>query len=439
MTDEELRARAESLSPTDPINIQYTSGTTGHPKGATLSHRSILNNARFVGEACAYTEEDRVCIPVPFYHCFGMVMGNLACSVFGSTIIVPSPTVDPDAVLRTLQDERCTSLYGVPTMFVAKLSHPELAAFDLSSMRTGIMAGSPCPIEVMRRVIDEMGMSQVTIAYGMTETSPVSTQTSTDDSVDHRVSTVGQIQPHVESKIIDPMTGEVVPRGEGGEYCTRGYHVMLGYWNDPEKTADAIDADGWMHSGDLATMDADGYINIVGRIKDRPEPPTVARQALRQGRPEPERAVRAPDRHDPIWGDEPSECPRRGWVDHDQAGRAPQAPLPERSADPAGARPLDQQVHRALGGYRRRAQDPSGARRLCHVQTDPRLRGLHPLSTPGPPGRQSSTAIRRSNTSTAPESSPIGGPAQRSVTSHRPAMWSLTARSWPSTSRSDSR
>ena len=268
VSDDDLAARAESLDPTDPINIQYTSGTTGRPKGATLSHRSILNNARFVGDACAYTEEDRVCIPIPFYHCFGMVMGNLACSVFGATMVVPSPTFDPEAVLRALQDERCTSLYGVPTMFVAQLGHPGLADFDLSSMRTGIMAGSPCPTEVMRRVIDDMGMSEVTIAYGMTETSPVSTQTSTDDSVEHRVSTVGRVLPHVESKIVDPDTGELVPRGEGGEYCTRGYHVMLGYWNDPEKTADAIDADGWMHSGDLATMDDDGYVNIVGRIKD---------------------------------------------------------------------------------------------------------------------------------------------------------------------------
>ncbi|MCH8971202.1 MAG: AMP-binding protein [Acidobacteria bacterium] len=268
VSDDDLAVRAESLDARDPINIQYTSGTTGRPKGATLSHRSILNNARFVGDACAYTEEDRVCIPIPFYHCFGMVMGNLACSVFGATMVVPSPTFDPEAVLRALQDERCTSLYGVPTMFVAQLGHPGLADFDLSSMRTGIMAGSPCPTEVMRRVIDDMGMGEVTIAYGMTETSPVSTQTSTDDSVEHRVSTVGRVLPHVESKIVDPDTGELVPRGEGGEYCTRGYHVMLGYWNDPEKTADAIDADGWMHSGDLATMDDDGYVNIVGRIKD---------------------------------------------------------------------------------------------------------------------------------------------------------------------------
>ncbi len=268
VSDDDLRSRADSLAPGDAINIQYTSGTTGHPKGATLSHRSILNNARFVGEACAYDEDDRVCIPVPFYHCFGMVMGNIACSVFGATMVVPSPTFDPEAVLQTLQDERCTSLYGVPTMFIAQLGHAELDQFDLSSLRTGIMAGSPCPTEVMRRVIGDMNMDQVTIAYGMTETSPVSTQTSTDDSVEHRVSTVGRVQPHVESKIIDPNSGDVLPRGEAGEYCTRGYHVMLGYWNDPDKTAEAIDAEGWMHSGDLATMDEDGYINIVGRIKD---------------------------------------------------------------------------------------------------------------------------------------------------------------------------
>jgi fatty-acyl-CoA synthase len=268
VSDDELTARAASLDPGDPINIQYTSGTTGYPKGATLSHRSILNNALFVGDACAYTEEDRVCIPVPFYHCFGMVMGNLACSVFGATMVVPSPTFDPEAVLRALQDERCTSLYGVPTMFVAELGQSDLVNLDLSAMRTGIMAGSPCPTEVMRRVIDDMGMREVTIAYGMTETSPVSTQTSTNDSVEHRVSTVGRVGPHVESKIVDPETEELVPRGEEGEYCTRGYHVMLGYWNDSEKTAEAIDADGWMHSGDLATMDDDGYVNIVGRIKD---------------------------------------------------------------------------------------------------------------------------------------------------------------------------
>ncbi|WP_051062968.1 AMP-binding protein [Ilumatobacter nonamiensis] len=264
----ELGVRANSLHPDDPINIQYTSGTTGNPKGATLSHRSILNDALLVGSACGYSEVDRVCIPVPYYHCFGMVMGNLACSVFGATMVVPCPTFDPDAVLRTVEAERCTSLYGVPTMFVAELGHEQLDSFDLSSLRTGIMAGSPCPIEVMRKVIDRMNMAEVTIAYGMTETSPVSTQTTANDSIEHRVTSVGRVLPHVESKIIDPGTGEVVERGEEGEYCTRGFHVMLGYWNDEEKTAEAIDDEGWMHSGDLATMDADGYVNIVGRIKD---------------------------------------------------------------------------------------------------------------------------------------------------------------------------
>ena len=268
ISDDELAQRGASLDCNDPINIQYTSGTTGFPKGATLSHRGILNDALFVGQACGYSDVDRVCIPVPFYHCFGMVMGNLACSVFGSTMVIPCPTFDAEAVLQTLQDERCTSLYGVPTMFVAQLGHEDLDSFDLSSLRTGIMAGSPCPIEVMRSVLDKMNMSEVTIAYGQTETSPVSTQTSTTDSVEHRVTTVGRVLPHIEAKIIDPETGETVERGTDGEYCTRGFHVMLGYWNDPEKTALAIDDEGWMHSGDLATMDEDGYVNIVGRIKD---------------------------------------------------------------------------------------------------------------------------------------------------------------------------
>jgi len=268
ISDEDLSYRGASLNPDDAINIQYTSGTTGHPKGATLSHASILNNARYVGENCGYTEKDRVCIPVPFYHCFGMVLGNLACSVSGATIVVPSPTFDAEAVLRAVSDERCTSLYGVPTMFIATLGDPVLGDLDVSTLRTGIMAGSPCPIEVMRGVIDVMGMDEVTIAYGMTETAPVSTQTGMDDSVEHRVSTVGRVLPHVESKIIDPETGEIVERGERGEYLTRGYHVMLGYWNDQEKTAEAVDVDGWMHSGDLATMDEAGYVNIVGRIKD---------------------------------------------------------------------------------------------------------------------------------------------------------------------------
>jgi len=268
MTSDDLRVRMASLSQNDDINIQYTSGTTGFPKGATLSHRAILNDAKFVGAMCDYDETDRVAIPVPFYHCFGMVMGNLACAVYGAAMIIPCPTFDPAAVLRVLETERVTSLYGVPTMFIAQLGHADLASKDLTSLRTGIMAGSPCPIEVMRRVIDDMNMSQVTIAYGQTETSPVSTQTRTTDSVEARVTTVGQVLPHVEAKIVDPETGETVERGTEGEYCTRGFHVMNGYWNDPEKTAEAIDADGWMHSGDLAIMDVNGYVNIVGRIKD---------------------------------------------------------------------------------------------------------------------------------------------------------------------------
>ena len=268
VADDDLNARAASLQPDDAINIQYTSGTTGFPKGATLSHANILNNANFVGSQCAYDHTDRVCIPVPFYHCFGMVMGNLACAVYGSAMVIPSPTFDPGAVLKTIEEEGCTSLYGVPTMFIAQLGHDSISSTNLSSLRTGIMAGSPCPIEVMRRVIDEMNMAEVTIAYGQTETSPVSTQTGTTDPVEVRVSTVGQVLPHVEAKIINPETGETVARGESGEYCTRGPHVMLGYWEDPDMTAEAIDEDGWMHSGDLATMDEAGYVNIVGRIKD---------------------------------------------------------------------------------------------------------------------------------------------------------------------------
>ena len=268
VSDQDLSARMALLDPNDAINIQYTSGTTGFPKGATLSHRAILNDAKFVGMMCDYDETDRVAIPVPFYHCFGMVMGNLSCAVFGAAMIIPCPTFDPAAVLRVVEAERCTSLYGVPTMFIAELGHPDLESRDLTSLRTGIMAGSPCPIEVMRQVIQEMNMSEVTIAYGQTETSPVSTQTRTTDSVEVRVTTVGQVLPHVEAKIVDPDTGETVERGCEGEYCTRGFHVMNGYWEDPEKTADAIDADGWMHSGDLAVMDDHGYVNIVGRIKD---------------------------------------------------------------------------------------------------------------------------------------------------------------------------
>ncbi len=252
----------------DPINIQYTSGTTGFPKGATLTHHNILNNGFFIGEACGYDREDRVCVPVPFYHCFGMVLGNLACTTHGSCIVVPAPAFEPAATLAAVAQERCTSLYGVPTMFIAELDLPDFANYDLASLRTGIMAGSPCPVEVMRRVIDRMHMSEVTIAYGMTETSPVSTQTGADDDLEHRTSTVGRVHPHVEVKVVDPVTGACVSRGESGELCTRGYSVMQGYWNDPEQTAAAIDAAGWMHTGDLATMDEDGYVNIVGRSKD---------------------------------------------------------------------------------------------------------------------------------------------------------------------------
>ncbi len=265
---ERLAQRSAQLEPDDPINIQYTSGTTGFPKGATLSHRNILNNGLFIGEACQYTELDRVCIPVPFYHCFGMVLGNLACTTHGSAMVIPSAGFDPAATLGAVTSERCTSLYGVPTMFIAELGDPNLDSYDLSTLRTGIMAGSPCPIEVMRQVVDQMNMSEVTIAYGMTETSPVSTQTSADDPLEKRVTTVGRVHPHVEIRIIDPETGQTVPRGASGEFLTRGYSVMLGYWNDPERTAEAIDSDGWMHTGDLAVMDDEGYVNIVGRIKD---------------------------------------------------------------------------------------------------------------------------------------------------------------------------
>ncbi|MGV9363441.1 AMP-binding protein [Amycolatopsis sp. NPDC003731] len=256
------------LSADDPINIQYTSGTTGFPKGATLSHHNILNNGYFVGELCNYTEADKVCIPVPFYHCFGMVMGNLACTSHGACMVIPAPAFDPEATLEAVAAERCTSLYGVPTMFIAELNHPDFESFDLSSLRTGIMAGSPCPVEVMKQVIDRMGMAEVSICYGMTETSPVSTQTRADDSIERRVSTVGRVGPHLEVKVVDPETGLTVPRGEPGELCTRGYSVMLGYWEQPDKTAEAIDAARWMHTGDLAVMDGDSYLNITGRIKD---------------------------------------------------------------------------------------------------------------------------------------------------------------------------
>ncbi|MFE5724748.1 AMP-binding protein [Streptomyces erythrochromogenes] len=262
-------ARAQAaLGPDDAVNIQYTSGTTGFPKGATLSHHNILNNGFFVGELCHYTEEDRVCIPVPFYHCFGMVMGNLACTSHGAAMVIPAPSFDPVATLAAVESERCTSLYGVPTMFIAELAEPGFDAYDLSSLRTGIMAGSPCPVEVMREVIERMGMAEVSICYGMTETSPVSTQTRADDSVERRVSTVGRVGPHLEVKVVDPQTGRTVPRGEPGELCTRGYSVMLGYWEEPERTAEAVDATRWMHTGDLAVMDDDGYLSITGRIKD---------------------------------------------------------------------------------------------------------------------------------------------------------------------------
>jgi fatty-acyl-CoA synthase len=256
------------LSADDPINIQYTSGTTGFPKGATLSHHNILNNGFFVGELCNYTEADRICIPVPFYHCFGMVMGNLAATSHGACMVIPAPAFEPAVTLKAVQAERCTSLYGVPTMFIAELAEHDFESYDLSSLRTGIMAGSPCPVEVMKQVIERMGMGEVSICYGMTETSPVSTQTRADDSIERRVSTVGRVGPHLEVKVVAPDTGLTVPRGEPGELCTRGYSVMLGYWEQPDKTADAIDRARWMHTGDLAVMDDEGYLNITGRIKD---------------------------------------------------------------------------------------------------------------------------------------------------------------------------
>jgi fatty-acyl-CoA synthase len=264
----ELAERQAATQFDDPINIQYTSGTTGFPKGATLSHHNILNNGFFVGEGCRFTEQDRVCIPVPYYHCFGMVMGNLGCTTHGACMVVPAAAFEPEATLRAVQDERCTTLYGVPTMFIAQLEHPRFGDYDLTSLRTGIMAGSPCPVETMRRVMSEMHMEEVTICYGMTETSPVSTQSATDDPVDKRVGTVGRVHPHVEVKIVSPETGQIVARGEPGELCTRGYSVMLGYWNEPERTAEAIDRGRFMHTGDLAVMDDDGYVNIVGRSKD---------------------------------------------------------------------------------------------------------------------------------------------------------------------------
>jgi fatty-acyl-CoA synthase len=263
-----LDEREAGLRPEDPINIQYTSGTTGSPKGATLTHRNVLNNGFFVGELVGYSEQDRVCIPVPFYHCFGMTMGNLACTSHGACMVIPAPLFDAAATLAAVEQERCTSLYGVPTMFIAELEDPTFADRDLSSLRTGIMAGSPCPEAVMRRVVSDMHMDEVSIAYGMTETAPVSTQTRVDDPLELRVGSVGRVGPHVSVRVADASTGKAVPRGETGELWTRGYSVMAGYWEDPEKTAGALDADGWMHTGDLATMDEQGYVRIVGRAKD---------------------------------------------------------------------------------------------------------------------------------------------------------------------------
>jgi fatty-acyl-CoA synthase len=267
VTSEQVAELSAQLSFDDPINIQYTSGTTGFPKGATLSHHSILNNGYFVGEGMSYTEHDRICVPVPFYHCFGMVMGNLASTTHGACVVIPAAGFDPAATLRAVQQERCTSLYGVPTMFIAELALPDFATYDLSTLRTGCMAGSPCPVEVMKRVIAEMNMADVTIAYGMTETSPVSTQTRHDDSLDRRTATVGRVHPHVEVMVVDPETGLPVPCGAAGELCTRAYSVMIGYWDEPEKTAEVL-RHGWMHTGDLAVMDDAGYVSIVGRIKD---------------------------------------------------------------------------------------------------------------------------------------------------------------------------
>ena len=268
VSGDQVRRRSAELDFDDAINIQYTSGTTGSPKGATLSHANILNNGFFVSEYCRHTEADRICIPVPLYHCFGMVMGNLGATTHGACMVIPAPAFEPGAVLETVAAERCTSLYGVPTMFIAELEHPDFDSFDLSTLRTGIMAGAPCPVQVMRSVMSRMHMEDVTICYGMTETSPVSTQTGPDDDVERRVSTVGRVHPHVEVKIVDPTSGHCVERGEVGELCTRGYSVMLGYWDEPERTAEAIDSARWMHTGDLATMDDEAFVNITGRIKD---------------------------------------------------------------------------------------------------------------------------------------------------------------------------
>ena len=263
-----VQTRMSTLEPDDPINIQYTSGTTGYPKGATLSHRNILNNGFFVTDTINFTHEDRLAIPVPFYHCFGMVMGNLGCTTHGATMVIPAPGFDPSVTLKAVQDEKCTGVYGVPTMFIAMQNADDFADYDLSSLRTGIMAGSICPVEVMKRCVSDMHMAEASIAYGMTETSPVSTQTLHDDDLDRRTSTIGKVHPHVEIKVVDPVSGDTVERGETGELCTRGYSVMVGYWDDQEKTAEAIDGEGWMHTGDLAVMREDGYANVVGRIKD---------------------------------------------------------------------------------------------------------------------------------------------------------------------------
>ncbi len=268
LPEDAVAERMATLDHNDPINIQYTSGTTGFPKGATLSHRNILNNGFFTTELIRFTHEDRLCIPVPFYHCFGMVMGNLGCTTHGAAMVIPAPGFDPEVTLKTIADERCTGVYGVPTMFIAMQNAPGFEEYDLSALRTGVMAGSPCPVEVMKRCVNDMNMTEVAIAYGMTETSPVSCQTRGDDDLDRRTATIGRAHPHVEIKIVDPATGETLDRGQPGEFCTRGYSVMLGYWDEPEKTQDAIDSDGWIHTGDLAVMREDGYCNIVGRIKD---------------------------------------------------------------------------------------------------------------------------------------------------------------------------
>lgn len=268
ISDQQLIEREASLQFDDPVNIQYTSGTTGHPKGATLSHHNILNNGFFIGERLKYTEKDRVCLPVPFYHCFGMVLGNMAIVTHGACIVISGEAFDPHKVLETVEQEKCTSLYGVPTMFIAELDLPNFDRFNLSTLRTGIMAGAPCPIDTMRKVQSLMNMREICVCYGMTETSPVSTESCTDDPLELRVTTVGTVHPHVEIKIIDPETGAIVPRGTAGEFCTRGYSVMLGYWDNPEETGAIIDNKRWLHTGDIAIMDENGYVSIVGRLKD---------------------------------------------------------------------------------------------------------------------------------------------------------------------------